>query len=193
MNDFECGWLSALIDGEGSLNLVANGKTKAGNHTHFEPDLQIKNNNKELLEKAQGIIGSGRIYKRKWKKPEWADSYEYHLNSMQDVARILKEIAPFLIVKKQKAYAMLKWLNSRMSRINHNHNRITEYTDEELEQMKFFRSCIRHLSDVKLTGEKIETGNTRFPILADLSSSNSAARANGISDSDTTNPISHNR
>ena len=61
MNDFEKGWISALIDGEGSLSLIKEKREHFTAGCTYKPRLNIGNNSLELLEKAREIIGAGAI------------------------------------------------------------------------------------------------------------------------------------
>ena len=59
--DYNLGWLSGIIDGEGSISLLKERRPwqKAG--FQYKPRLNIGNKNIELILKAQLIIGGGCI------------------------------------------------------------------------------------------------------------------------------------
>jgi len=65
LTDYERGFLEALIDGEGCISLVKyRRKRKTRRHKAeivWRPRVQISNMNRDLLEKARRMIGSGSI------------------------------------------------------------------------------------------------------------------------------------
>jgi hypothetical protein len=99
LNQFEKGWIAALVDGEGTVTLHRS-KLKNG-ETGYHPRLMIGNTNRELIEKVKTVIGSGHISRCKSKneqKPLWA----YELSS-RPLEKLLPQITNHLIVKKRQA------------------------------------------------------------------------------------------
>ncbi len=65
--EYEKGWISALIDGEGSLSLLKVSRPLFRDHYTWVPRLSIANTCRKLLDCAKEIIGSGHIYLKKGK------------------------------------------------------------------------------------------------------------------------------
>lgn len=91
-------WLAALIDGEGSIiDRVRPGRS-------FAVVVVIANNNGPLLLAAQERAGAGRIYRSK------RDTLQLRIERRMDVIRVLSEVEPHLIVKRDRARLALSRL-----------------------------------------------------------------------------------
>jgi hypothetical protein len=64
IDDYDLGWISALIDGEGSISLIKQKRAHFRDGVTYAPRLNIANTCRKLLEKAHGIIGAGAIVGR---------------------------------------------------------------------------------------------------------------------------------
>lgn len=86
--------------------------------------LAIKNTNKKLLEKCQKVIGGNIIgpYFHKTKLKRNKGYYHLNLYKMSDLLSVLKKVAPFMIAKKEKAKAMIKYLEHRMENFHKRHD-----------------------------------------------------------------------
>jgi hypothetical protein len=96
----EAAWLAGVIDGEGSIGLYDYGKE--GRRVL----IQMANTNKEFVKKMSDIIGCGSsVYRfrfhgsHKGRKP----MYHYALKGSARCYVVLKQIVPFLIIKKALA------------------------------------------------------------------------------------------
>lgn len=106
LNDFEKGWISAAIDGEGciALNKVINRNRWGREPYRFRPRLYIGNNCYEFVLRCQEICGMGTIRKQiKNGKP----SYLFRLAS-NGIKELLTVIYPFLLNKRRHAELILK-------------------------------------------------------------------------------------
>jgi len=102
---YRMGFLAALLDGEGTITV----------HNLHNVELGISNTNRELLLKAQRLIGGHvRISKKMPKgcKPV----YTLRLCRMKEVYRVLREMQPFLTAKRVQCGEVLKFLHSRIVR-----------------------------------------------------------------------------
>lgn len=103
--DVEAAWLAGVIDGEGSIGLY-----------HFKGDgrrvvIQMGNTNERFVREMRRIIGAGsriRRYKfhssHKGRKPMFC----YCLKGSLRCYRVLRQIEPFLIIKKKKASQIMR-------------------------------------------------------------------------------------
>lgn len=99
MTEFERGWISALIDGEGSLSLYFS-KQKTSNRPRVNCKITISNTDIKLLKYAQKIIG-GSICK---KPPKGNRKPSYVLSICSG---ILRDILPLPLIGKKKQQKIL--------------------------------------------------------------------------------------
>lgn len=107
---WEAAWLSAILDGEGSVGLYDYGKE--GRRIL----IQMGNTDKKLIDEFKRIIGCGssvfrtNIHKsHKGRKP----MFQYCLKGSNRCYWVLKQIYPFLITKKEKVHDILKELEDK--------------------------------------------------------------------------------
>ena len=96
----DASWLAGLLDGEGSITLA-----KPPNINSMR--ISIANNCMPLLEHVLAVTGTGTIVKKG--KPAQANHAQgYYWQCYADNARsLLRQILPWLIVKREKALTVL--------------------------------------------------------------------------------------
>ncbi|NLJ98545.1 MAG: hypothetical protein GX320_04660 [Tissierellia bacterium] len=100
MLETEKAYLAGIIDGEGSIML-----TRFHKNEYPSPCISISSTDIELLEWVKNTTNTGRIIKKKnYNKEKHLDSYTYRV-IYDDALKILKEIEPYLIIKKKKSRA----------------------------------------------------------------------------------------
>jgi deoxycytidine triphosphate deaminase len=104
LNDYQKGYIAAMIDGEGHI-----GKHNA-QRQHHTWHITIGNTNRELMEYVQEMLGVGQIYTQEPSNPKHNTAYIYKITRMADVQHVLGQVYPYLIVKREAA---LKALNSQ--------------------------------------------------------------------------------
>ncbi len=95
-------YLAGIIDGEGSVGVF----TRNGNKKWVRPHLQIVNNNFDLLNWLQKRIKFGSIYIRKDKRKNRKRGWNWRV-ACNNAIIVLKEVFPYLIVKKKNAEILL--------------------------------------------------------------------------------------
>ena len=103
MTKTEKAYLAGIIDGEGTVTL-----TRCHKNRTPSPQVSVSNNDLELLEYIRDITNCGQIHAKKKTKPHHQQSWHWQTHSVSDSLRILKEIHPFLRVKRKQAYLILK-------------------------------------------------------------------------------------
>ena len=100
--DYDLGWLSALIDGEGCICLLKEKRLNQKAGCQYKPRLSIGNKNLNLLRKAQSLMGEAII------GPGKNDVYELQVsaNNMRRVLPVIK-----LIVKEGQRNLIIHALN----------------------------------------------------------------------------------
>lgn len=113
LSEFELGWVSALIDGEGNINF-----NDAYRGKYLKMHINITNTSKELLEKLRDVLGFGyvRLRERRSLNPHWKDIYELGIYSFADAKALLEQITPYLIPKRKDAETLLKLINKRVEK-----------------------------------------------------------------------------
>ena len=98
MAEAEAAWLAGFFDGEGSLVAYSSPRSKYGKAW----SLSVPNTNQDAVTRCQQITGAGSVLPRKGTapahyKPQWI----WSVHSQRNIASILKQILPYLVIKKQ--------------------------------------------------------------------------------------------
>lgn len=101
MSDAETAWLAGLFDGEGHISI----DTRL-NRTTRGVKIQITNTNRELLEKAQDVVGTGYITTRYHDNPRHKPTYDWHTTG-RNAKLLLQTMLPWLIAKRTQAQSAL--------------------------------------------------------------------------------------
>lgn len=96
----EAAWLAGLFDGEGT---IFNSRRSTGG---FNPRLAVGICNEEIILRIQLMTGCGSINLRKGRKANHSDCWVWVCNGANAIS-ILKQIQPWLIVKREKAEEMI--------------------------------------------------------------------------------------
>lgn len=116
-------WLAALIDGEGSI-LVSIDNTKKDVRKYslsIRPTIRISMTDENIIKfLANTFEGTYRMDKRwnKDKSKQYKDVYTWSLRGFSQTKEILRQIEPFLIVKKEKAKILNEFYIFYQSLIN---------------------------------------------------------------------------
>ncbi len=133
--DYNLGWLSGIIDGEGSISLLKERRPwqKAG--FQYKPRLNIGNKNIELILKSQLIIGGGCII---GPNSKGVYNLDVSANKMREILPKLRLIAK----RKQKIVIMeaLELLSFR------HRGRSNPMTKEEIKKFENLVKRIRKLN-----------------------------------------------
>lgn len=136
LTEFEKGWLSGLIDGEGSLVLR---EKKEGNT--LKPSITISNNSKELMEKLKTVMPFGKIYEdSREDKDNWSKTYQFKIWKQKDIKRLLEQIKDNLVIKNKKAELLIQFCKIRedYSPLRDNKGRFTE-TSQNPEEKRIYK------------------------------------------------------
>ena len=112
-------YLAGFIDGEGYIGLTFQIKRETFQNSatpRYHPYLIIANNNSPVLFYVKDIIGEGRIYRQKRNIERQKPGFQYKLTKMEVLEKLLAAIEPYLVVKRQQAKLLLKYLNTRRSK-----------------------------------------------------------------------------
>ena len=99
MKEIDKGWFAAAIDGEGTIFL---GKKKG--------TVSIYNTERSFVEYAKKVFGHGCVSVNTRVEGKKI-CYAWVLAGRENIKSLLSEIMPYLIIKKDKAINMLKWID----------------------------------------------------------------------------------
>jgi len=112
MTKIEKAYLAGFIDGEGSIGIYPDYR----HPSNYRLVLTICNTNKDVIEWVRKVTKELNCFQElkttknypSWQKPKWKDVYSVWFGSGA-AKRILKEIFPYLIVKKEHAQIAAKF------------------------------------------------------------------------------------
>ncbi len=137
----EKAWLAAAIDGEGSIGFYDFGREGR------RVSITISNTNEPFIRRVKEIVGCGGSITRtafasdhKGRKP----IYHYNLKGSARCYKLLKQITPFLIIKREKAEKIIveidshpfgRWMNATLEYRKKNSERLRhEWADPTIRQ-----------------------------------------------------------
>ena len=126
-------WLAGVIDGEGCITI---GKDR---EQFFRTIITITNNNPYLIQEVSKIFSELNMkffyLLKKRSNPVHKETLVIRAIGMGGCKKLLENIMPYLIGKRQQAEIMLKYINSRKEKLKlkGSHN---PYSEEELELIK---------------------------------------------------------
>lgn len=108
MSETERAWLAGVIDGEGSVGIY---RSTDGRRI----EVQVGNTHLGFVSKIRDVVGCGSICLRhskgtlhKGRKP----LYQYTMKGSERGLKLLEQVLPYLIIKKEKAEAILHELRT---------------------------------------------------------------------------------
>lgn len=124
-------WLAGVIEGDGSIVCAS----PQGRSINVRYAFVLRMTDKDVVEKAQEIVGLGKIYKR---KPSGLGSkiiYEWRLDRKADVCYLINLIYSFLGQRRKiRTKEALNFLKERLSESEFNNGKIKFSTDKSIKQ-----------------------------------------------------------
>jgi len=112
-HEVKSAWLAAALDGEGCITTYCR-KDKGPNGV-LSVAINIVNTNLDFVERFKEFAKVRyKITKYSQNNENWNPQYYMCIGKQKDVLRILKEIEPFLIIKRAKALLVIEWLSLRV-------------------------------------------------------------------------------
>ena len=96
MNEHEIAYLAGIVDGEGSINILAKPKTR-----QIQLRLQVANTSTDLIDWLEEKCG-GKVYYHKMHSTYHKQRYDWVVTGKEAKA-VIKILLPLLIVKKRQA------------------------------------------------------------------------------------------
>ena len=129
MRAVDVGWLAGILDGEGTITLLARDPPR-----FRQPTLSVTSTDREILLALQALIkGNISRHTRADKKAEWRQAWIWKLNGADNVLQVLACVLPHLRCPKKRRRS--EYL---LSRYKHVTRRNGHYTSEERELKQKF-------------------------------------------------------
>jgi hypothetical protein len=140
--DYELGWLSGIIDGEGNLGLFKETRKNFKAGVTYKPRLNISNTDINIINKCRDIIGYGSIIPHNHKKrisigqkPCWI--LDVSSNGLRDLFPKIR-----LIAKEKQKQLLLK----AMVILSNHKGKKNPRTDAEIKRLEIIYLEIRRLN-----------------------------------------------
>jgi len=136
-------YIAGFIDGEGSFCVsIGRHKTlKRGKEVRIEFSIEVRHDDKRILERIQNTIRCGKIYKVKFRRQNWQNHVKYKIGSIKEINKFL---IPFLEkyplqAKKKNSYILFKKVVELASKKEH-------LTDKGFNQILKIKNKMRKIS-----------------------------------------------
>jgi hypothetical protein len=128
-------YIAGFVDGEGCISLY---KTTTSHsckkYTYYYEGLVITNTNREVIQWIRDSVGYGCVYECKHPVGNRKIKYEYKI-SQDRAVDLIKQLLPFLIVKKQQALKILEHREIRGEAKHGYRNKMPHETRQKLLSM----------------------------------------------------------
>ena len=116
MSEIERAWLAAVIDGEGSIGIYLSSKKDPSQGRAIF--IQAANTFRPFVDRIHEVVGAGSITAREYRSKLGNEHrektiFQFGLKGSRRGMEVLEQILPYLIVKKEKAEAILKELREK--------------------------------------------------------------------------------
>jgi hypothetical protein len=103
-------YMAGLLDGEGYFGIM-NNKYENG-RKHYTPTIKMASTFTEIIKEICMEFG-GHIHIAKIDHPIWKDSLQWSCRTFIQVEKVLDYVHPYLIIKKQQADILKKFLQTK--------------------------------------------------------------------------------
>ncbi len=100
------GYLAGIIDGEGCITIGAGVKPTCINYNAL---VLVQNTSKKLIDWLQSNFG-GQIYLSKKATEKTKEAWMWRITKQKDIETFLLSILPYLIIKREQAKVLLKFV-----------------------------------------------------------------------------------
>jgi len=125
-------YLAGFIDGEGYLSVVTHSDTRTKRGFTLQPVIAIGSVDKIILDEISKVT-TGKFQSRKKQKNN-KQLYALYIQDLEGIRLCLKQILPYLIVKKQQATLLNEYVTLRLK------NKNKGYSYRELEIATLFKT-----------------------------------------------------
>ena len=130
-SETEFAYIAGLFDGEGSCGISSSSTRTLKLKRTPIPAISISNTNLCALEFVKNRTEMGHVNPNKPRQNR-KPVYAWYLHSFEPVYCFLKAIAPYLIIKRDKAELMMKFCELRLTQLKNSFTCPTPHTDEQI-------------------------------------------------------------
>ena len=109
-------YIAGIVDGEGTLSIV---HQKGEDSNRYAITFRVSNTDRVLLDWLVKTTGAGRVSlvhpSLKWDRPNIKPLYSWYVNATTS-RWLLPQIKKYLIIKKEQADIMIRWLQNNKHR-----------------------------------------------------------------------------
>jgi hypothetical protein len=155
LTETEKAYLAGLVDGEGCISITKNKPARRSLNPNYYVQTFVVNTDERVIRYCQETTGVGSVtfFPISKKKPKHKDQWTWCLRSASTVD-FLKQILPYMIVKKRQAELLIEFYEGDVSGIN-------SVTEEVLFRREHYYQIIK---DLKHMDGSLKTTDT-FPFL----------------------------
>ena len=110
MSPAETAWLACALDAEGTIYVTNSGRGR------LIPRIEVTNTDPRFINKCHQITHVGFIFMKRGQKINWKPCWYWRSGSSHDIHGILRQVLPYLIIKKSQAEIVLTFIEMRASR-----------------------------------------------------------------------------
>ena len=140
-------YLAGIIDGEGSIGLYKIKTYRARRGFTWKPTIQISNTNILLFDWIRKYLGFGSFARYKGHKENNKDRLVWRIGGSYSVIRLLKEVFPYLLLKKKHAILLTKATRILKHYSRHYSNKYDIKLEEIYQEMKLLNRKGKGVTD----------------------------------------------
>lgn len=143
MRELDLAWLAGIIDGEGSIFVMKQKRNDRERDTNYILRISVDSTDPYMAEECLKIAGGVKIQQASDKRPNCSDRLKWQINGSQ-ASKLLKELLPYLRVKKHQAEIAIDFQDS--TKKHWKHMKKEDYEKQE----KLYFALKQAKSDLKL-------------------------------------------
>jgi hypothetical protein len=153
LSETQKAYMAGIVDGEGCVTLS---KSSCRHWVGYRPVITIETTSKELQDWLISVFGQGHVA-RNAHTGNHKDRYLWCLSGQEDIANVLLQIQPYIVIKKKQVSMMLSVLN--WCKKNKSHS----YVQDNIHVFRAFRERFRVLN---YRGRIANSANSENPKIA---------------------------
>lgn len=126
LTDVEAAYLAGVLDCDGTISVFVQ---PSGICPYIAISSARHGKAKQFVEHFLKIIGAGNVRLSARAHGTWNETWQYRLTGLRNVYAVLKQVAPFLVLKKEQAQLLISYCESRLSKTGGPTTK--KYTDHE--------------------------------------------------------------
>jgi hypothetical protein len=109
---WQIGYLAAFLDGEGGIQITRSKRQRRRYTTSLHPTVYFTNTNLKVIKTIREWLMAGSVVLSR-ARPGHHDLHVLHITGIRNIAKLLKALSPYLIIKGRQARLMMEFCRSR--------------------------------------------------------------------------------